>query len=160
MTMINRTIAGKELLWFNNTLVAIQVSSADGEEGICVIEHRLPYGDSPPLHMHRNEDEVFHILEGQMRFQINGHERVVGAGETVIAPKGLPHTYRVESPQGAHTLTVTRGSDFETMVRLASRPAERPDLPQPGAPTPEMMATLMRLCAENGIDIVGPPMEG
>ncbi|TIS67289.1 MAG: hypothetical protein E5X11_08275, partial [Mesorhizobium sp.] len=66
----------------------------------------------------------------------------------------------VESPQGAHTLTVTRGSDFETMVRLASRPAERPDLPQPGAPTPEMMATLTRLCAENGIDIVGPPMEG
>lgn len=40
MTMINTTIAGKELLWFNNTLVAIQLSSADGEDGICIIEHR------------------------------------------------------------------------------------------------------------------------
>ncbi|TGQ73332.1 cupin domain-containing protein [Mesorhizobium sp. M00.F.Ca.ET.186.01.1.1] len=158
MTMINRTIAGKELLWFNNTLVAIQVSSADGEDGICVIEHRLPHGDSPPLHVHRNEDEVFHILEGRMRFQINGHERIVGAGETVIAPKGLPHTFKVESPEGARTLTVTRGSDFETMVRLASRAAKGPELPPLAQPTPEMVEGLTRLCAENGIDIVGPPM--
>ncbi|RWA67434.1 cupin domain-containing protein [Mesorhizobium sp.] len=158
MTMINSAITGKELLWFNNTLVAIQVSAADGEDGICVIEHRLPYGDSPPLRVHRNEDEIFHIIEGRMRFQINGHERMVGSGETVIAPKGLPHTFKVESPEGAHTLTVTRGSDFETMVRQASRPAERPNLPPPAEPTPEMIATLTRLCGKNGIDIVGPPM--
>ncbi|MET3597265.1 mannose-6-phosphate isomerase-like protein (cupin superfamily) [Mesorhizobium shonense] len=159
MTMINSAITGKELLWFNNTLVAIQVSAADGEDGICVIEHRLPYGDSPPLHVHRNEDEIFHIIEGRMRFQINGHERMVGSGETVIAPKGLPHTFKVESPEGAHTLTVTRGSDFETMVRQASRPAERPNLPPPAEPTPEMIEVLTRICWKNGIDIVGPPIE-
>ncbi|TIS44406.1 cupin domain-containing protein [Mesorhizobium sp.] len=158
MTMINSAITGKELLWFNNTLVAIQVSAADGEDGICVIEHRLPYGDSPPLHVHRNEDEIFHIIEGRMRFQINGHERMVGSGETVIAPKGLPHTFKVESPEGAHTLTVTRGSDFETMVRQASRPAERPNLPPPAEPTPEMIEVLTRICRANGIDILGPPM--
>ncbi|TIP04202.1 MAG: cupin domain-containing protein [Mesorhizobium sp.] len=158
MTMINTSIAGKELLWFNNTLVAIQVSSADGEDGICVIEHRQPYGDSAPLHVHRNEDEVFHILEGRIFFVIDGRERIAGAGETVLAPKGLPHTYRVESPEGAHTLTVTRGPDFETMVRKASRPAERPDLPPLAAPTPQTLEMLTRLCAENGIDIVGPPL--
>ncbi|AZO24370.1 MAG: cupin domain-containing protein [Mesorhizobium sp.] len=158
MTMINRTIAGKELLWFNNTLVAVQISSADGEDGVCVIEHRLPCGDSPPLHVHRNEDEIFHIIEGRMRFRIDDRERIVGTGETVITPKGLPHTFKVESPEGAHTLTITRGSDFETMVRMASRPAERPDLPPPAEPTPEMIETLTRICAENGIDIVGPPM--
>lgn len=158
MTMINTSITGKELLWFNNTLVAIQVSSADGEDRICVIEHRQPYGDSAPLHVHRNEDEVFHILEGRIRFVIDGRERIAGAGETVLAPKGLPHTYRVESREGAHTLTVTRGSDFETMVRKASRPAGRPDLPPAAEPTPEMIAALTSLCADNGIDIVGPPL--
>ncbi|MEI9405512.1 cupin domain-containing protein [Mesorhizobium argentiipisi] len=158
MTMINATIAGKELLWFNNTLVTIRVSSADGEDGICVIEHRQPYGDSAPLHVHHNEDEVFHILEGRIRFVLDGRERIADAGETVLAPKGLPHTYRVESPEGARTLTVTRGSAFETMVRKASRPAERPDLPPAAVPTPEMIEALTRLCAENGIDIVGPPM--
>jgi quercetin dioxygenase-like cupin family protein len=156
--MINTAIAGKELLWFNNTLVAIQVASAEGEDGICVIEHRMPHGDSPPLHVHRNEDEVFHILEGRIRFVVDGRERIAGAGETIIAPKGLPHSYRVESPEGAHMLTVTRGSDFETMVRQASRPAERPDLPPAAVPTAQMIEMLTRLCAENGIDLVGPPL--
>jgi uncharacterized cupin superfamily protein len=33
-----------------------------------VLEHRVPHGDSPPLHVHRNEDEVFHVLEGELRF--------------------------------------------------------------------------------------------
>lgn len=159
MTMINTTIVGKELLWFNNTLVAIQVSSADGDDGICVIEHRQPYGDSAPLHVHRNEDEVFHIVEGRIRFVVDGRERIASAGETVLAPKGLPHTYKVESQEGAHILTVTRGLDFETMVRKASRPAERAELPPAAVPTPEMIERLTRLCVENGIDIVGPPME-
>lgn len=158
MTMINRTIAGKELFWFNNTLVAIQVSSAEGEDGLCVVEHLKPYGESPPLHVHRHEDEVFHILEGRLRFIVDRRERIAVAGETVIAPKGLPHTFRVESPEGARILTITRGSDFETMLRQASRPAERPDLPPASEPTPEMIEALTRICAKNGIDIVGPPL--
>lgn len=158
MTMTAGMITGKELFWFNNTLVAIHVSSAAGEDGICVVEHRMPYGDSPPLHVHRHEDEVFHVLEGRIRFVIDGKEWIAGAGETVIAPKGLPHTYRVESRDGARTLTVTRGSDFETMLRQASRPAERPELPPQAEPTPEIIAALTRLCADNGIDIVGPPL--
>jgi trehalose-6-phosphatase len=45
------------------------------------------------------------------------------------------------------------------MVRKASRPAERAELPQAAVPTPEMIEILTRLCAENHIDIVGPPME-
>lgn len=101
---------------------------------------------------------MFHILEGRLRFQIDGHERIADAGETVIAPKGLPHTYRVESPEGARTLTITRGSDFETMLRQASRPAEQPELPPLMEPTPEIIAALVQLCAKNGIDIVGPPL--
>lgn len=158
MTMTPGTITGKELFWFNNTLIAIHIPSAAGQDGICVVEHRMPFGDSAPLHVHRREDEVFHVLEGRMRFQIDGQERLAGPGDTVIAPKGLPHTYRVESPEGARTLTVTRGADFETLLRQAGRPAERPELPPQMEPTPEIIAALVQLCANNGIDIVGPPL--
>lgn len=158
MTMTPGTITGKELFWFNNTLVAIHIPSAAGEDGICVVEHRMPYGDSPPLHVHRREDEVFHVLEGRLRFQIGGHERIADAGETVIAPKGLPHTFRVESREGASTLTITRGADFETLLRQAGRPAEQPELPPQMEPTPEIIAALVQLCARNGIDVVGPPL--
>jgi mannose-6-phosphate isomerase-like protein (cupin superfamily) len=71
-----------------------------------VLEHAARRGDSPPLHLHVNEDEIFHILEGDFRFQIGTEERNGQAGDTVLAPKGIPHTYRVESNTG-RWLTVT-----------------------------------------------------
>ncbi|AUX80060.1 cupin domain-containing protein [Sinorhizobium fredii] len=158
MSITSDTSEGKELFWFNNTLVAIHVSSSKGNDGICMVEHQMPYGDSPPLHVHRREDEVFHILEGRMRFHIDGRERIAVAGDTVVAPKGLAHTFRVESGGGARCLTITRGSDFETLLRRMGRPADRPELPPQSAPTPEMIAALTRCCSANGIDIIGAPL--
>ena len=57
-------------LWFLNTLVTIRVSMSDGQDGISVLEHRVPYGFSPPLHLHRTEDEVLHGLEGEFRLRV------------------------------------------------------------------------------------------
>jgi quercetin dioxygenase-like cupin family protein len=158
MNAIAKIKSAGEALWFGNTLVSIKLASDNGDDGVCVIEHWMPFGESPPLHVHRNEDEIFHILEGRMRFSVDGREITATAGETVLAPKGIPHTFRVESEAGAHCLTVTRGIDFESMVRQASRPAERADLPAPLPPSDAMIEFLVKICAENGIDIVGPPL--
>ena len=158
MNAILNTATGVEHLWFGNTLVSIVVPSGMGDDRICVVEHRAPLGDSPPMHVHRREDEVFHLISGRIKFSVAGTERVLEAGETMLAPKGVPHTYRVESPEGAHWLTVTRGADFESMLRAASRPAEKRTLPPAVEPSKEMIETLGRLCAANGIDIVGPPL--
>jgi quercetin dioxygenase-like cupin family protein len=146
-------------LWFLNTRVAVRVSCFDGTDKISVMENWAPYGDSPPQHIHRSQDEVFHCLEGELRFVVGGSELRARAGETLMAPKGIAHTYRVESAAGAHWLIVTRGEDFERFVRAFSRPAEREGLPEPsGSPTPEQAQELMRACARYGIDIVGPPL--
>jgi hypothetical protein len=83
----------------------------------------------------------------------------IGAGETLLAPKGVPHTYRVQSPAGARWLVVTRRGDFERFVRALSRPAERPELPTlHGPPTPEEADALAAAAREHGIELVGPPL--
>ena len=46
-------------LWFLNTRVLIRVSYQDGADDISVLEHWAALGDSPPLHVHHSEDEVF-----------------------------------------------------------------------------------------------------
>jgi quercetin dioxygenase-like cupin family protein len=148
-----------EALWFGSTLVKILLSAKHGHDGIALIEHRMPHGDSPPMHIHRNEDEIFHIIEGKMRFQVGQEQIVVGAGETVVAPKGIPHTFRVESSDGVRCLTITKGADFEGLVRMVGIPATVEDLPPAvGAPTPEMIEALTRACLTNNIDIVGAPL--
>lgn len=146
-------------LWFLDTYVTIRISEADGEDRISVLEHRAPYGDSPPLHIHHTEDEVFQVLEGEFRFQIDGQDHRVGAGETIIAPKGKPHSYRVESAAGGRWQTITVKGDFERFVQVMGRPAERHELPEPGGePSDEAKHALADVAAQYGIEIVGPPL--
>jgi quercetin dioxygenase-like cupin family protein len=146
-------------LWFLDTEVTIRVSHLDGGDGISVLEHRAPFGNSAPLHIHRNEDEIFHILEGEMLFRVADRDVRAGTGDTLLAPKGTPHTYRVDSADGARWLTIMRGGDFEGFVRSCGRPAERSGLPDPsGPPTPEQVEALAAECIRHGIELIGPPL--
>ena len=147
-------------LWFLNTLVTVHVRHDQGEDGISVLESLAPYGDSPPLHVHQTEDELFHVLEGELRLRADDAEVRVGAGESILAPKGVAHTYRVESPDGARWLVITRRGDFERFVRALSRRAERPGLPsQQGPPTPGQADALAGAARQHGIEFVGPPLD-
>jgi quercetin dioxygenase-like cupin family protein len=148
-----------EHLWFLDTRVIVRIRHADGADGLSVLEHHACHGDSPPLHVHRDEDEVFHILEGELRFRVGDKDIRATAGESLLAPKGVPHTYRVECSGGARWLTIVRGGDFEGFVRAFSRPAERNGLPNPsGPPSPEQAEALARACLRHGIELVGPPL--
>lgn len=147
-------------LWFLNTRVRIVVPSSSGSDNLSVIKHWAPFGDSPPLHVHDTEDEVFHVLEGRVRFVVDGEMVDLAAGQTLMAAKGVPHSYVVESPEGAKWLTITQPGDFEALVREASRPANAAGLPAPfGPPMPEEAAALAEICARHGIRLVGHPLE-
>ena len=123
-----------------------------------MLEHTARRGDSPPLHVHVNEDEAFHILEGDFRFQIGSEERVGQAGETVLARKGVPHTYRVES-NGGRWLTITTQEQFEEFVRALATKAAAKQLPPSGdGPRQEAIQALTAMAKRFGIEIVGPPM--
>lgn len=140
------------------TLIRVRLSHRDGTDGISVLEQTAPRGDSPPLHLHVDEDEVFHLLEGELRFSMDGQERTVTAGDTVIAPRGTPHTYRVESDR-ARWLIITAHRQFEDFVRTMARPAESEDVPPPaGPPPPEAIAALVATANQFGIEILGPPL--
>ena len=146
-------------LWFLNTLVQIRVAHEDGTDGLSVIENRARFADSPPLHVHLSEDELFLILEGEFRFLTDGGERRAGPGDTVLTPKGIPHTYRVESPLGGRWMVVTTNGDFERFVRELSRPAPRAELPsEAGPPSAEQVEALGAVAARHHIQLVGPPL--
>lgn len=146
-------------LWFLDTLVRIHVARDGGADGMSVMEHVVPYGSSPPLHIHHTEDEIFHMLAGEIRLLVDGTEIRARAGDTLLAPKGKPHSFVVTAPAGARWLTMTNGGDFERMVRAAGRPAERDALPpHAGRPSREQIDALAAVCRENRIELVGPPL--
>jgi len=158
MSPIHKTSADMRALRFRDTLVRVRISADDGNDGVSVLEHRCAKGEAPPLHIHRNEDEIFHVLSGRMTFEIDGERLTASDGDVVLVPRGVPHRFLVESDRGAHWLTIMRGRDFESLVKDVSMPTDITDPPAITHPGPEEIAALAAACAANGIDIVGPPM--
>jgi quercetin dioxygenase-like cupin family protein len=147
-----------EYLWFQDVLVRVGVAFGDGADSISVLEFSARPGASTPLHVHNTHDEIFHVLEGEVTWHIADKDLTVGPGNTLLAPKKIPHYYRVTSPRGARWLAITSGPDFEGFVRALARPAETPDLPPPMGPLPpEAMEALKRAAWAHGIKVLGPP---
>jgi uncharacterized RmlC-like cupin family protein len=118
----------------------------------------MPYGEAPRLHIHRNEDEVFHILRGTMRFEIGDATHIGQAGDILVAPHGVPHRFIVESREGAHCLTIMKGGDFESFIMELSMPVMIDFVLALLVPTSDMLEALIASAWRNGIEIIGPPL--
>jgi quercetin dioxygenase-like cupin family protein len=143
--------------WFLADLAHVRVSRDDTSDRLSILELACPPGDTPPLHVHHTEDEAFFVLEGSARIYVGSDVHEVGPGDSVLAPKGIPHTY-VTGDQGVRWVVTTSPGDFERFVVAVSRPAEAPVLPPPpGPPSEADVKALTELAAEHGIEILGPP---
>ena len=151
--MTNKT----DEFWFLDSRIRVAVSQRSNGDRISVLVHEASFGEAPPLHVHYGEDEIFHILDGEMEFDIDGTLTLAWPGDTICAPRGVPHRFRVISKRGARYLTVTRGG-FEDLVRTFGSAPQGPGLPRHETPTPAMQAALASACFANGINVIGPPM--
>jgi mannose-6-phosphate isomerase-like protein (cupin superfamily) len=104
----------------------------------------VPAGSMPPLHVHHGSDECFYVLRGEATVFMPGVERTIRPGDFLLAPRGIPHTYRV-GDEPCHWLVVSQPAGFERFVEAVAR------LDEPG---PERLAAI---AAEHDIEILGPP---
>lgn len=51
-------------------------------------------GQSHALHAHAGMDKVYHVLEGEGLFLLEGRELPMKAGDLLVAPEGVPHGVR------------------------------------------------------------------
>ena len=145
--------------WFLENLVRILATGEETEGRFFLGEVYAAPGDEPPLHLHENEEEGLYIIEGQMTVWA-GEEapRVLNAGEFVLLPRGIAHTYKVTSPTETRYLAITTPAGFEGFVRGISVPAEKLTLPQElPEPTPEQMQAMQEVAKQHGIQLLGPP---
>ncbi len=150
---------GLERMWFLNTLVVIRVPPDRGTDGLCVMEHRAPNGDSPPLHVHHDQDEIFVLLSGAARIHLNGRDIEARTGDCLLVPKGEPHSYLATSAEGVRFLTIMRGDGFVGLVRELGRAARSDGLPElMGPPSPEEQQALAQVARKHGVEFVGPPL--
>ncbi len=138
-------------LWFTTSRVRILVA----EDTYSLIEEEARHGDMPPLHVHDDHDEVFYVLSGRASIHMPGSRIDVETGQAVFAPRGIPHTYRIESEEGAHWLVSTTSGAFADFVAEVSVPADGDGYaPEDAIPAPPDLAAA---AARAGIRLLGPP---
>ena len=64
-------------------------------------------GPAQRLHVHHEDDEAWHVLDGSVEFRFaDGRREMAGPGTTVFVPAGVAHTY-VTSDDARYLIVLT-----------------------------------------------------
>ncbi|BAT55887.1 cupin 2 barrel domain-containing protein [Nostoc sp. NIES-3756] len=81
-------------LQIGNSDVIFKAVGADTHGHLGLFENIIqPGGTAPVLHIHRQMEELFYVVEGEVEIQV-GTQKVQGQpGAFVLVPRGTPHTF-------------------------------------------------------------------
>ena len=84
------TITDTRSIWFVDSCGRVIVSADDSKGRMSVVEVSGARGQMPPLHVHRTDDEVFHVIEGELTVYVGPKVVHLAAGDTAFAPRDIP----------------------------------------------------------------------
>ena len=87
-----------------STGMSFKVSSTDTNGGLFLIEHTHLAPGGPPLHLHIQQEEWFYVMAGEVAFQVGDQRISLRGGESVLAPRRIPHTFSSVGPEPARML--------------------------------------------------------
>jgi quercetin dioxygenase-like cupin family protein len=144
-----------ETVWFLQNRMTVKATAELTGGAYGLVESWIAPGASPPLHIHRLEDEAFWVLEGTVRFHVGDEEVTAGPGSYVFAPRDIPHSFIVEGDSAAHMLTLLSPGGGEQFFVDGGVEAAGPGLPaEPVIDIPKLQS----LGPRYGNEIIGPPL--
>ncbi len=133
------------------------VTPGQTDGNLALIEMTTGPGGEAPRHVHTREDELFHIMEGRVRFQIGDEVIIAGPGQTILAPRSVPHQFAILTDQ-ARMLNLFTPGNFVTYILDWSQPiAEAPTTVQvqQGPPPADLRAKMVKQLGEQyGVSFV------
>src|SRR5947209_1836117 len=141
-----------EAFWLLGMLQTIRIGRDDTDGQYGLLEIVVPKGVGSPWHVHPEEDEWFYVLDGELTFYVGDARLSLAAGSFGFGPKGVPHTFMAESPDGARALVGFQPMRFEGFLREVGVPAPERVVPPPMEGHPDM-ARLGPIAARNGMVI-------
>jgi quercetin dioxygenase-like cupin family protein len=140
---------GDSVHWLHSTYTALLTpAQSDGALGIFECLSAPEFG--PPRHVHREEDETFYILSGEVVFWLEGETMTKTAGDVVFIPRGKEHTYHVVGPDPARLLVMMTPGGFESFFFAVAAA---------GHEVPRDMEPMARLAADFNLEFTGPPLK-
>jgi mannose-6-phosphate isomerase-like protein (cupin superfamily) len=131
VTQQPRPFAGRpgegERLTFSGTTLIVRASAETTGGAFTMFEEATPLLDTP-RHVHRNEDELYYVIEGEHVYQCGDEEFQVGPGDLVFLPRGIPHAHRRVVPQAGRLMGMTFPGGLEGFFRILAEASRVGDL--------------------------------
>ena len=136
--------------YFDVGIGSVCLSGADTGGAYCLIEASLAPGMGVPRHTHTREDEAYFVLAGELEVVVGDEAFVLNAGDTLIAPRAIPHQIRNSGVVENRYLLTFSPSGFEGFVMATAVPA--PDnAAAPTTPSATAVRNVHDLATEYGI---------
>jgi quercetin dioxygenase-like cupin family protein len=115
-------------------------SDTDGE----LLEFELELaadGRVPGAHVHPEQEERFHVLEGTMKFRLGMRTIIAHAGDCVVVPAGRVHRFCNGANQPARArVEVVPALDMEELLYTTTQLAHEGNVTRSGLPKPLHLA--------------------
>ena len=112
----------------------ILVTGDDTAGRYTLIDMHVPPGGGPPPHRHDFE-EMFTVLDGEVRVTFRGQTIVARAGETINVPANAPHSFTNASDTPSRLLCMCAPAGQEEFFVLVGQPVTtRTEAPPPLSP--------------------------
>src|SRR5215470_4331281 len=136
--------------YFDVGLGSVCLSGTDTGGVYCLLEVSLAPGMAVPRHTHTREDEVYFVLGGELEATVGDETFVLGPGDTLLAPRDIPHELRNSGNVENHYLLIFSPSGFEEFMMATAVPA--PDnAVAPTEPPAVAVENVLELAASYGI---------
>lgn len=128
--------------------VTIKVASARSPFGQAIVSVEEPPGGGTPCVTHAKEEEVYHLLDGELFMQPHDEKHTLQPDDMVHLPPLTPHGYRNSGDKPARFLAWTIGGPLNRFIETMAERVHQ--LPQD---LPAMRETM----AAFGVEPVGAP---
>jgi quercetin dioxygenase-like cupin family protein len=136
--------------YFDVGIGSICLTGADTGGAYCLLEVSLAPGMSVPSHTHTCEDEAYFVLVGELEVVVGDAVFILSAGDTLMAPRDIPHALRNSGGFENHYLIMFSPSGFEEFLILTAIPAPG-NAVAPTNPPAVAVRNVHELAAEYGI---------
>lgn len=163
---INKNIAtidkdqGQSLSVAGNTY-RILISAEDTNGNYAVIDMLVPPGGGPGPHAHKNIQEMFYVVEGEIDFKMEGGSYTAKEGSFVNIPLGGPvHSFQNTTDKVAHLLCTVIPAGLDRFFEEIGKPVERGKFLAPSIPTTEELDKLRSIGKKYGQELYPPDFLG
>jgi len=129
----------------------VHVSAEQSGGRFAVVEILLGHGAALPRHIHGREDELIHVMQGEVTFERDGERFDGPAGTWCYLPRGSEHTFAVLSHE-ARLLVLLCPAGLEGSLSELAQAATC-------LPAPLHIERLVTTAARHGVSITGPAGE-